>query len=223
MANKLQQFDQLIIALAKAVVEAQNISKRAQLNYLKSFFYKREPTEIEAEAEEVSEAAKKAARKAKEVKEKAEKERLKAEAELKNAEAERLKAETGIEHYSPKTVNISFQSLRPSAKLGDMDTVRVPLITLVKPIQHSIEEMIVSMNVELGEIRETERKEGERKKVFEQKDGWGGYEGETTINVSTTSGKQGEAVGTAHVTIKIKAEEPQEGLARLIDSLYKVL
>lgn len=222
MAGKIHQFDQLISALAGAVIDAQYIAERAQLNDLKKFFYERDPKEIEAEAKKALEEARIAATKAKEAKD-AEAERLAAEVERLKAKAERLKAEAEIKHYSPKTVYISFQSVRPSAKPGEMDTVPVPLITLVKPVQHSIEEMLVGMNVELGEIRETERKEDEGKKFSEQKGDWGAHERKITIDVSTTPGKQSGAVGTAQVTLKIRAEEPQEGLARLIDNLYKVL
>jgi hypothetical protein len=226
MAGKIYQFDQLISALAGSVIDAQYIAEQAQLSDLNKFFYERGPTEIEAEIKKANAKAEKAAKKAQEAKEKdlkAEADCLEAEATALKAEADRLSAEARIKQYSPKTVYISFQSARPSAKLGEMDTIRVPLITLVKPVQHSIDEMSVTLNVELGEIRKTERKEDNLKKHPEQKNDWGAYEGKTIIGVSTAPGKQSGAIGTAQVTLKIKAEEPQEGLARLIDNLYKIL
>lgn len=228
MAGKVQPLDQLISALAGAVADAQFITKQSQLNDLKNYFHGSK--DIEAEAEKTfKEAERKASDAEREENEDkrqrlyAESERLYAESKFKYTEAERLRAEVGVEHFIPKTVYISYQSVRPSAKLGDLDTVRVPLITLVKPVQHSIEEMNVSMNIELGEIIETERKVVGRGKISEQKDNWSAYEEKATINVSTSSNKHSDAVGAAHVTIKIKADEMQEGLARLIDNLYKVL
>lgn len=226
MAGKVQPLDQLISALAGAVAEAQFITKQSQLNDLQNYFYERDREELEAEVKKALKEAGDAEKKAKLTREKgmdAETARLTAEAESKKAEAERLKAEAGIKHYVPKTVYISCQSVRPSAKAGDLDTVRVPLITLVKPVQHSIEEMNVSMNVEFGEITETKRKVTGRQKASEQSSGWAVNEEKATINVSTSSTKQSDVVGVAHVTIKVKADEVQEGLARLIDNLYKVL
>lgn len=226
MAGKVQPLDQLISALAGAVADAQFITKQSQLNDLKNYFYERDREEIEAEAKKALKEAGDADKKARQAKEKgmnAETERLIAEAESKKTEAERLKAEAGVKHYIPKTVYISCQSVRPSAKVGDLDTVRVPLITLVKPVQHSIEEMNVSMNVEFGEITEPKRKVVGRQVIPEQSGSWAAYEEKATINVSTSSNKHSDAVGVAHVTIKVKTDEVQEGLARLIDNLYKVL
>lgn len=226
MAGKVQPLDQLISAFAGAVADAQFITKQSQLNDLKNYFYERDREELEAEANKALKEAVAADKKARQVKEKggdAEAERLFTEAESKRTEAERLKTEAGIKHYIPKTVYISCQSVRPSAKAGDLDTVRVPLITLVKPVQHSIEEMNVSMNVEFGQITETKRKVMGRQKNSEQNGDWAVYEEKASINVSTSSIKHSDAVGVAHVTIRVRADEVQEGLARLIDNLYKVL
>ena len=226
MASKVQPLDQLISALAGAVADAQFLTKQSQLNDLQNYFYERDRKEIEAAAKRAldeAEVAKKKASLAEEQKMHAEAERLIAEAEFKKNEAGRLKAEAEFKHYVPKTVYISHQSVRPSAKVGDLDTVRVPLITLVKPVQHSIEEMNVSMNVEFGEITEIRRKTAGRQVRPEKNDSWAVNEEKTSINVSTSSNKHSDAVGVAHVTIKVKADEVQEGLARLIDNLYKVL
>lgn len=98
-------------------------------------------------------------------------------------------------------------------------TVNVPLITLVNPGQLSIQEMQITLQVDMSEITKAASKEKTRATHYE----WKPPEVKTFIAASTTTGKKPGDVGLAQVTLRVTAEETPEGLARLLDHLNKCL
>ncbi len=129
------------------------------------------------------------------------------------------------EKIVPKTVILQIPRVSPETGLQELKPVSVPLITLVKPGQMSIQEMQVSMQVDMNEVA----KEALRQtKLSIKKTGappyeWKPQDYSAVIDASTTTGKKPGAVGLAQVTLKVTAEETPEGLARLLDHLNKCL
>ena len=97
-------------------------------------------------------------------------------------------------------------------------TISVPLITLVNASQLSIQQMQTTMQVDLSEITEAALKEKAPPSYQ-----WGSPQYTAAIAASTTSPKQPGQVGIAQVVLTVAAEEPPEGLARLLGHLNKCL
>ena len=128
---------------------------------------------------------------------------------------------------SPISVQLQIPRTSPVTGRQEPVTVGVPLITLVAPGQMSIQEMQISMHVDMSEITEAALSESQQRKTAE-KTGvppleWKPPEYKAMIATSTTTGKKPGQVGMAQVTLTVKAEPTPEGLARLLDHLNKVL
>lgn len=128
---------------------------------------------------------------------------------------------------SPVSVELQIPRASPETGLQTPIKVRVPLITLINPSQLSIQEMQITMQVDMNEITRTaleeEKSDRSIKKTSAQPYEWKSSEYQTLITTSTIKGKQPSDVGMAQVTLKVTAEEIPEGLARLLDHLNKCL
>ncbi len=168
------RFDQLISALASAVIEAQHQVQQTHIGELSRYFKKDgSPASVELQIPRVS-----------------------------------LDTEKKKKPVSSVPVNI-------------------PLITLVNPSQLSIQEMQVTMQVDMSEIIKAAEAEGKTNKSTAQTNvpryEWTPPENKSIIAASTTTGKKANEIGTAQITLKVTAEEPPEGLSRLLVHLNKNL
>jgi hypothetical protein len=114
-------------------------------------------------------------------------------------------------------------------------TVKVPLMILTNHSQLSIQEMQVTMLVNMCDIAEPDTKDTAKSVLMEdnskehkekacaQPHKWESKKRPNLIHASTISGgKQGET-GTAHVVLKMTTGETPEGLAKLMNHLNKCL
>jgi hypothetical protein len=128
---------------------------------------------------------------------------------------------------SPVSVELQIPRVSQETGLQTPIKVTVPLITLINPSQLSIQEMLITMQVDMNEITKDVLMEDNSKELKEktstQPYEWKSSGYQTLISTSTTTGKKPGEVGMAQVTLKVKAEEVPEGLARLLDHLNKCL
>lgn len=126
-------------------------------------------------------------------------------------------------------VSVELQIPRVDRETGRQTfiPVSVPLIILINPSQLSIQDMQITMQVDMSEITKAALMEDKSKKLKEKTSAqpyeWKPSEYQTLISTSTTTGKKPSGIGMAQVTLKVTAEETPEGLARLLDHLNKCL
>lgn len=114
-------------------------------------------------------------------------------------------------------------------------TVKVPLMILTNHSQLSIQEMQVTMLVNMCDIAKDDTRDTTKSVLMEdnskelnektsaQHHKWESKKRPTLLHASTISGgKQGET-GTAHVVLKMTTGETPEGLAKLMNHLNKCL
>lgn len=116
-------------------------------------------------------------------------------------------------------VELQLPRINPDTKRQDPVNVSVPLITLVNHSQMSIQEMLVTMHVDMNDVSEAVPSDDKTSASPERKSFAPSY----PLAASTTSVKKPGDVGMAHITLKVTAEETPEGLARLLDHLNKYL
>ena len=94
----------------------------------------------------------------------------------------------------------------PIGEGGSMKTVQIPLITLVPHYGMSISEVSIDMKVALssGDEKSINSKKTSKIRKF----------------ITDLSGRNKEM---ANITVKFKGEQPPEGLARIKDSLIKII
>jgi hypothetical protein len=157
------RFDQLVSALARAVLDAQREVQRAQIGEIAEFF----------------------------------------------------------RDGSPVTVDLRIPRTNPSTGNIEAIEVRVPLIVLVNHNKMSIREMQVSMQLDLSELPNSDGVRDEPSN--RESPHWSSPGSPSRVMVSTTTGKKPGEVGMAHITLRVAADDPPEGLARLLDHLQKGL
>lgn len=129
---------------------------------------------------------------------------------------------------TPVEVKLRVPRLIPETGKKEMMELNVPIITLVNTGQMSIQEMQVTMNVDISELSEDTLKEGKLKEPIEKASAiqyeWRLPESKAPVAASTatTTKKPGEP-GMAQITLKITTEEVPEGLARFKGHLNKLL
>jgi len=104
-------------------------------------------------------------------------------------------------------------------------SISVPLLSLVNPTQLSIQEMQVTLQVDMSDVTalaSTTKKAAVRQQTVGAYK-WQPERYKPVLEASTTTGKQPGQTGLAQVTLTIAAEEVPEGLARLQDQLNKAL
>lgn len=140
----------------------------------------------------------------------------------------------------PVTVDLQVPSVRSDAKPGEHDDLTVPLLTLINVSNMSIEEMEVTFSTSLGDVSTPDEELEQEPMSFQGKEapseadlahereeqsrghlGWSASGDGVAIDVST-SPTTAES-GRASVTLKVRASETPEGLARLIARLNRTL
>ncbi len=137
----------------------------------------------------------------------------------------------GLYRYFEKDgspISVALQIPRVSPETGKQESIKVsvPLITLVKPSQMSIQEMQITMQVDMSEINKTVEMIEKQNDSMEKTNilySWKAPEYQIPLATSTTTGKKPGEVGLAQVTLRVTTEETPEGLARLLDHLNKSL
>lgn len=135
---------------------------------------------------------------------------------------------------SPIEVNLKIPRYTPGVPMDQgkqMADVSVPLLSLVNPSQLAIQQMQVTMQVDMSEVAALAAPATAPEKAAVIKPplteaaqfAWKPEEYRPAIQASTTTGKQPGQVGLAQVTLTVAAEEVPEGLARLLDHLNKCL
>ena len=177
MAGQIR-FDDLVEALAGAVVEAEHVIRRNQIADLRTFFYA---------------------------------------------------------DGSPVTITVHMPSIRPGAKSGELDELKVPLIALVNPTNLVIKHLEINFTTELGDVTEVEHtrahalteNEKERDPTTDPSGavrmGWSGRKLAQTINVTTPSDGIAPSPSAAKVTLRVEGGPAPEGVARLIERLTKLI
>jgi hypothetical protein len=139
--------------------------------------------------------------------------------------------------FVPDSVDLQIPNM--SHDKGSLElkpkTVKVPRMILTNHSQLLIQEMQVTMLVNMCDIAKPDTTDTTKSVLMEdnskelkektsaQPDKWGLKKRPTLIHASTISGgKQGET-GTAHVVLKMTTGETPEGLAKLINHLNKCL
>ena len=103
--------------------------------------------------------------------------------------------------------------------------VNVPLISLVNPGQLTIQQMQITMQIDLNALLETENEKQpivdneSRNSKFE----WKATDYKSQLSASTESGNQPKHAGTSQVVLTITKDETPEGLSKLINHLNKSL
>jgi hypothetical protein len=128
---------------------------------------------------------------------------------------------------TPISVKLAIPRTNPDTGQQESREVSVPLITLVNPSQLSIQEMEITMDVDLSDNpqpRDLKKKQVEPiEKLSQQPSEWNPTVYQPMLSAATTTGKKPGDVGLAHVTLYITADEKSEGLSRLLDQLNKCL
>lgn len=126
---------------------------------------------------------------------------------------------------APVAAEFSLPRVDPATGQQTSVKVSVPLMTLVNHAQLGIEEMRVTMQVDMSETAPPggAKPEEPPARGAAAAPGWRAPEYRPALAVSTTAGKQPGAPGMAHITLSIKAAETPEGLARLLEHLNKSL
>lgn len=124
---------------------------------------------------------------------------------------------------APVSVELNLPRVDPATGQQAPVKVSVPLMTLVNHAQLGIEEMQVTMQVDMSETSPPPGAEGKVASGPSPAPGWRAPEYHPVLGVATTTGKQPGAPGMANVTLSIKAAETPEGLARLLEHLNKSL
>ncbi len=128
---------------------------------------------------------------------------------------------------SPISVNLKIPRVNPDTNNQEQVTVSVPLVTLVNPKQISIQEMQVSLQVDLSEIARAMEKQTASNasiaKMNVQPYEWKLPEYQHLVTASAITKRKSGDVGLAQITLRITADETPEGLSRLLDHLNKSL
>jgi hypothetical protein len=125
----------------------------------------------------------------------------------------------------PKTVSrtgapeLAKTTLETVVKESPTIAVNVPLITLINPSQLSIQEMQITMQVDMNEIAQS--MEAARSQPVNKS--WSIPLYKPMMASSTITAKMPGDIGTAQITIKVAADDTPEGLARLLVHLNKSL
>lgn len=129
---------------------------------------------------------------------------------------------------TPIEVKLRIPRINPNGGRQEMMKVEVPLITLVNPKPMAIQEMQVTMSIDISAIAasakagETADEPAEKTSVKQY--GWKAPETQEPVAASTatTMKKPGEP-GMAQITLKVISEEVPEGLARFLGHINKIL
>jgi len=114
-----------------------------------------------------------------------------------------------------KTWKVFVPSLRPDAKLGDLDEIQVPLLALIPPSSIKIKNLVVEFEVGLNEIGKNKNKD----KVQNNK---AGKDAAIGVDLSIGSGGLfGRKPAVAKVHMEFEAGEPPESFLRINDHLIK--
>lgn len=128
---------------------------------------------------------------------------------------------------APIEVNLEIPRYAPGVPIDQGPqklNVAVPLLSLVNPAQLSIQQMQVTMQVDMSEV--TALATPAKKAAKQPAAGTFAWQPETyrpILEAATTTGKQPGQPGLAQVTLTVAAEPVPEGLARLLDHLNKCL
>lgn len=127
---------------------------------------------------------------------------------------------------APIKVDLTIPRPMPGSTEPQQATVSVPLLCLVNPAQLSIQEMQITMQVDMSEILASSGSATPRDvagPAVEPAYAWRPEDYNPLIAVSTTTGKKAGQPGSAQLTLKVSTEDVPEGLARLIEHLNKCL
>jgi hypothetical protein len=118
----------------------------------------------------------------------------------------------------PVSVHLRMPSLDPKAEEGAETVHRVPLLALVSNNPLKIKDVEISFDADISDFNELETEE-EPKETKE----WKGKGTGKAVKIDMGSGLLGKNKKTAHVVLRVEGGEPNEGMARLIHELLKLI
>ncbi len=122
----------------------------------------------------------------------------------------------------PISVNIKLPNLSVDAKDEDEIEISIPLLALVGNSQLHIKGMDVEFDVDLSSFGEEDGNTPDQSNLFDEieKQGWGGLGKSRSIGVDWQSAREKKM---ARLSLRVEAQEPTEGMARLIQRLNKLI
>jgi len=107
------------------------------------------------------------------------------------------------EDGTPQMISIRVPNMHPNSAPGELETLQVPLITLVPPSAIKIKRMKVDFKVALGSMAQTETGKS------------------LMIDIGGSGGLFGRKQSTANIEITFVGTDPPESFMRINDHLVK--
>lgn len=122
----------------------------------------------------------------------------------------------------PISVNVRLPDLSLEAEEDDEIEISIPLLALVGSSLLHIKDMNVEFDVDLSNLETEDSGKSDQTDFSDelQKQGWGGLGKSNSIGVDWQSGRDKKM---ARLSIRVEAQEPTEGMARLIQRLNKLI
>ena len=133
------------------------------------------------------------------------------------------------ENDRPRRIDIAGPSIRPDAEPGEEDLLVVPLLALVSATRLAIKDVEISMEVRLGSLTQLaggasaplEAGTETGPPTTAEAAGWTERRSDKAVALDLGVPRTRDAGPLAKVTLRVEAQEPTEGMARLLMELNK--